>query len=179
MGSWKVTNNAGVPVHVTISTLDVVQYYHNDLAGGGGTYEFDLTDGIWHALTVIPSNGTNQVPDDVNAWKITEIVVGSLGALLAVAAAPFTGGSSVAIAMTIGGAVLAAGDTIASVANFAMNPTTVSSCYGPDDYNFTVSGGEVTGHKGPDGWVITDYAPISTFWHNDTQQTGGTVVADS
>jgi hypothetical protein len=177
--SWfRVTNNAGVPVHLAISTAGVIQYHQNDVPGGGGYAEFDVQDAIWHDLNVVPSNGHNQIDaQNNNGWKIAEIVIGSVGILAAAAAAPLTGGSSLAIAVTIGGALVAVGTTVASVANFAMNPATIDNLYAPDGYNFTVSGGEFEGQQGPNGWVITGFKPISVYWHNNETNNDGTVTA--
>jgi hypothetical protein len=177
--SWfRISNNAGVPVHLAVSTAGVIQYHKNDVAGGGGYAEFNVKDAIWHDLTVVPSNGHNQIDAPrQNGWKIAEIVTGSVGILVAGAAAPFTGGASLAIAVAIGGGLVAVGTTVASIVNFAMNPATISNLYAPDGYNFTISGGEFEGHQdGSGGWVITGFKPISVKWHNNQTKREGTVV---
>jgi hypothetical protein len=178
--SWfRIRNNAGVPVHVAVSTAGVIQYHKNDVPAGNGYAEFNVADGIWHDLTVIPSNGQNQInAADNNGWKIAEIVTGSVGVLVAIAAAPFTGGSSIAIAVTIGGVLVAVGATVASVVNFAMHPAVIDNLYAPDGYNFTITGGEFEGHQDPaKGWIITGYKPISVAWHNNATGREGCVIA--
>ena len=81
--SWfRITNNAAVPVHLALSTMGVIQYHQNDVKGGGGYAEFNVKDAIWHDLTVVPSNGGNQIDaSQQNGWKIAEIVTGTLAHL--------------------------------------------------------------------------------------------------
>ena len=183
--SWfRITNASGLPVHVSVSTAGVIQWCQNDVPAREmpretGYTEVYMDDAIWHDLTVIPSNGKNQINKaDNNLWKGLEIGVGVLGLAAAVIAAPFTGGASVAIAIAVAGGVIAVGDTVVSVVNFAIHPATVGNLYAPDGYNFEIGGGRVVGHyEKPQRFIITGYEPLTLKWHNNATHNEGTVVA--
>ena len=132
-------------------------------------------------LNVIPSNGQNQIDQTgTNIWKGFEIGGGILGAVVAVAAAPLTGGGSLAIASAVAGGVLAVGTTVVSIATFAVRPVTISNLLARDGYNFEIGGGLAQGHYDtPQRFVITGYDPLTVKWHNNTSGNEGTVTAGS
>jgi len=178
MAWFRFRNNSALPVHLSLSTAGVIQWCKNDVPAGGYD-EVYLEDAIWHDLTVMPSNGHNQFDKrDNNIWKGLEIGVGLLGAAAAVVAAPFTGGASVAIAIAVAGGVIAVGDTVVSIVNFAIHPASVGNLYEPDGYNFEIGGGQIAGHYDqPQHFTITGFSPLTIKWHNNNTGKEGTVTA--
>ncbi len=184
MAWFRFTNSSGLPVHIAVSTAGVIQWHKNDLPARNvpkvsGYAEVHMDDAIWHDVTVVPSNGKNQINQvENNIWKGLEIGVGVLGVVAAAAAAPVTGGGSVAIAIAVAGGLVTVGDTVVSVTNFAIHPATVGNLYAPDGYNFTIGGGHMRGHKDEkDRFVVTGYDPLSLQWHNNKTGSHATVTA--
>jgi hypothetical protein len=176
---FRIKNKTNLPVHVVISQADIIYFHVNDLAPGG-YWEADVGLGGYD-LTVVPSNGSNQIdPAKHNMSAVTGWVVGAAAVVvgaIGVVAIPFTAGTSVAWTIAAAGAAVAgAGATIADVtvaiADAVLNPVTISNLYGPDGYNFEIVGGEVIGDKVGNTFTVTKINPFRVHWHNNKTGTG-------
>lgn len=167
MAVFKIRNATNAPVNVKITNAGVIHHHRNELAPGD-TWEESVAWIGWDLSAIYSTPETKIDPDKDNVGAVSTIVTTAVGAAVAVAAAPFTGGASVAIALAaVGGAATLAGVGV-TIASAVLYPATVRGLYGGDDYEIVINGGVEFAED-----TVKGIRPLSIDWRNLDRGTSG------
>ncbi|WP_306012420.1 MULTISPECIES: hypothetical protein [unclassified Allomuricauda] len=184
MSTITITNNTKLPIHAGTQWNHIVQEFKNNILPGA-TIDLPSADFGWQDLMVVTGFKDNEIShaqDWSKALGFGVFIAGALGTIASTALTVVTAGGATpllvaSVAATAASVTALETEVLLTINDFIVHPATVPALWGPDGYNITVSGGDVSGEVNPatGEFTVKEVSPLQVQWTNKTSGTTGIV----